>query len=129
MEESSPNLEFILGRPLFSPPVSPLIAEDPVLPGEQDIPSDSLYLQQYVDKEILKARLRKALQTRDQISLAELIEEYPLEQGLSELIAYLSIAAEQGKTVIEDLRRQVLHWSNLSGEARQATLPLVLFIR
>jgi flagellar motility protein MotE (MotC chaperone) len=123
------DLELHLSRPLFSPPVNPVIGEEILLPGEQDIPSEALYRQEYVDKERLKGRLRKALQARDQVSLEDLIGEYPLEQGLSELIAYLAIAAEEGRSVIQDSPKQTLRWTDRAGSVRQATLPLVIFIR
>ena len=129
VDDCAPDLENFLGRPLFSPPVNPEIADTPVLPGQQDIASDSLFRQEYVDKERLKARLRKALQSRDQISLEELIGAYPLEQGLSELIAYLALAAEDGKSVIDESGRQELRWTDRFGADRRAVLPMVIFTR
>ena len=44
------------------------------------------------------AQIRWALQTRHQISLADLVEHFPLEQGLAELVAYLSLAADDDIT-------------------------------
>jgi hypothetical protein len=129
LDACAPDLELPLSRPLFSPPLNPVIGEDVVLPGDQEIPSEALYRQEYVDKERLKARLRKALQARDQISLEELIGEFPLEQGLSELIAYLAIAAEDGRSVIQESPRQTLRWTDRAGAVRQATLPFVIFTR
>lgn len=43
-----------------------------------------------VDQDRLRARLRRVL-TRRQISLTELLDAEPLEQGLAELVAWLSL--------------------------------------
>jgi hypothetical protein len=74
-------------------------------------------------------RVRQALQTRSQISLTDLVERYPIEQGLAELISYFSIAASNDASIIDDTRRQTLIWTDDSGLARKATFPLVIFCR
>jgi hypothetical protein len=92
-------------------------------------PTDALFGQIYVDKARLAALVRKELQTRGQISLAEMIAAYPLEHGLAELVAYLSLAADDETSIIDDAQRQTLVWHEEQGHARQATLPLVIFCR
>ena len=41
------------------------------------------------------SHVRQALQQRAQVTLAELLASQPLQQGLAELVAYLSLAAER----------------------------------
>jgi hypothetical protein len=82
-----------------------------------------------VDKARLNTLIRRALQTRSQISLPELLEDNPLEQGLAELVTYLSIASEDRKAIIDDQGRQTLTWREQSGKWRKATLPQVIFSR
>jgi hypothetical protein len=67
------------------------------------------------------------LQTRHQVSLAELTEDFPLQHGLAELITYLSLAAESDKVIIDESQQQILSWTDGSGAQRRATLPLVIF--
>jgi hypothetical protein len=67
------------------------------------------------------------LQTRHQISLADLVKSFPLEQGLAELVAYLSLATEDDRAVIDDRHKQELSWVDSAGTRRRATLPLVVF--
>jgi hypothetical protein len=67
------------------------------------------------------------LQTRHQISLADLVKSFPLEQGLAELVAYLSLATEDDAAVIDDQNKQELSWVDSEGKRRRATLPLVIF--
>ncbi len=73
--------------------------------------------------------IRQALQIGSQVSLRELVGRHPLEQGLAELVAYFSLAAEDGAAIIDDTQRETLAWIDERGHARQATLPLVIFCR
>jgi hypothetical protein len=92
MDEPAPSLDLPMERPLFSPPLRPRIADDAVLEGEAAVAADALFDQVYMDRAALRARIRQALQARNQIALAQLVQLHPLEQGLAELITYLAIA-------------------------------------
>jgi hypothetical protein len=129
LDEPRPALEMAIDRPLYAPPLKARITDQYLLEGSTDVPADALYGQIYVDKTRLAAQVRQALQTRSQISLAELVETYPLEKGLAELVAYLSLAAEDHAAVIEESTTQTLWWCDAEGCQRQATLPLVVFSR
>jgi flagellar motility protein MotE (MotC chaperone) len=85
VDEPGPTIELPLERPLFAPPWKPSIAEQVLLAGSGDVPSDVLYEQVYVDKTQLATHIRRSLQTRPQVSLGELVESRPLERGLAEL--------------------------------------------
>ncbi len=129
LDEPAPSIDLSMERPLFAPPLKPRIASQIVLEGDQAISADALFEQVYVDKARLSAQIRRALQTRSQISLAELIDAHPLEQGLGELVAYLSLAADEKTAVIDDTNTQRFSWSDDAGRTRRATLPLVIFSR
>jgi Protein of unknown function (DUF3375) len=116
-----------MDRPLFAPPFKPKFAQQTVAEGDETLAADALFEQIYVDKTRLMAQIRWALQTRHQISLADLVEHFPLEQGLAELVAYMSLAAEDDAAVIDDQSKQELWWIDAAGTRRQATLPLVVF--
>jgi hypothetical protein len=132
LEEASPSVDLPLERPLFTPPVRPVIREQRLAEGEADVDAGVLFEQFYVDKERLRARLRHALQTRRQISLAELLEAEPIEQGLAELVAWLSLATGEGEgrgaAVIDETRPQTVSWRDADGRLRRATLPTVVFV-
>jgi hypothetical protein len=48
---------------------------------------------------------------------------------LAELVAYLSLAAADGKAVIDDERSATITWTDDNGAQRRATLPTVIFCR
>ncbi|HXC24382.1 MAG TPA: DUF3375 domain-containing protein [Gemmatimonadaceae bacterium] len=129
LDEPAPAINLGMDRPLFTPPFKPTLAGRPVGPGNEDVPADALFEQIYVDKTRLAAHIRRALQTRPQISLMELVSTHPLEHGLAELITYLSLAAEDRMSVIDDTDTQTIMWTDDTGHARQATIPLVIFSR
>ena len=128
LDEPAPDIALVMDRPLFAPPLKPHIDEIAANAAE-DVPSDALFNNVYVDKERLASRVRRALQTRSQVSLVELVQAHPLEQGLAELVAYLSLAATDGASLIDDARHQTLSWTDDEGRLRQGTLPMVVFCR
>jgi hypothetical protein len=127
LEEPAPSIDLAMERPLYSPPFKAKFAPAPVVEGDQDLAADALFDQIYVDKSRLIGQIRRALQTRHQISLADLVKSFPLEQGLAELVAYLSLATEDDAAVIDDGTKQELSWVDTEGTWRRATLPLVIF--
>jgi uncharacterized protein YhaN len=129
IDEPSPSVELPLERPLFSPPVRLRMADAEVLEASEDVPAEALFSQAFIDRERLRESIRHALQTRAQVSLAELLHEAPLQQGLAELVAYLDLAADDRTALFEDSRTQTLTWTDARGRARRITLPLVLFHR
>jgi hypothetical protein len=129
LDAMSPQVELVMDRPLFSPPFKPKIDQIVQEAETGTIDADALFEQVYVDKQRLAASIRKTLQQRDQIALSRLLVEHPLEQGLAELIAYLSLAAEQPHAIIDDQARETVRWRDAQGLIRQATLPTVIFVR
>src|SRR5262249_23023236 len=94
LDEMAPEVRLAMDRPLFNPPMKPGIADVEVLSSAEDIPADALFDRVYIDRERLAGHIRRALQRCSQISLSEILELHPLEQGLAELVAYLGLASE-----------------------------------
>jgi flagellar motility protein MotE (MotC chaperone) len=128
IDEPVPNVTLTMGRALFNPPLKSEINEVP-LEGPADVPTDALFNQIYVDKERLAMRIRRSLQSHPQVSLSDMVARHPIEQGLAEIVAYFSIAADDPAAIINDTARQTLTWIDENGTARQATLPTVIFCR
>ena len=129
LDEPGPDIDLPTERPLFAPPWKPKIADQILLDGTTEFPTDALYEQVYVDKAELASRIRRALQTQPQVSLGELLASHPLERGLAELVAYLSLAADDTHAIIEDEQRQSVSWTDPTGDERRATVPLVIYSR
>jgi hypothetical protein len=116
-------------RPLFSPPLKPQL--DSVAPeaGDEELDTGPLFAQWAVDREILRARISAALDDGDQVSLAELAAAHPYEHGLTELMAYLSLAGDSPNAAFSDADREQIEWAEPEGPRRAARLPRVVFTK
>ncbi len=73
------------------------------------------------------SNIRRALQTRRQVTLAALTIEFPIQQGLAELATYLKLATQDLHAAIDDDKTEVVAWTDDGGRVRQATLPLIIY--
>jgi hypothetical protein len=121
------DIELSMERPLFSPPLRLRIDDRTVAVADEAIAADALFQQWVVDKAALRVHIREALAEHDQIRLSELVAAYPLEQGLTELVAYLSLAAEDRNALFSDEEIDRLTWTDRSGTIRDAETPRVIF--
>jgi hypothetical protein len=127
VDAPAPQVEVPMDRPLFTPPLTAHIDSTPPEARDAELDASVLFEQVYIDRERLRSRIRRALQTRRTITLAELLEAVPLEQGLAELIAWLSLATAEGLGVIDEEREHEVFWDDDSGRVRRATVPVVIF--
>lgn len=135
------SIELALERPLFSPGVKPRLADRVLEAGEDNIDTGRLFDQIVVDKARLRSGIRRALRHQTQITLSELLQAEPLQQGLAELVAYLELAhAGEGSAALDGLRALVdeaalepIRWQARSADGqpvmREARLPRVIFTR
>lgn len=129
LDEPSPTVELPMERPLFTPPVKPDIRDQVLVEGDEDIDAEALFEQVYVDRERLRGNIRHTLNRQSPVSLAAVIREHPLQQGLAELITYLALASEDPDTIIEDGESESIEWVDTEGTSRRASVPRVLFSR
>jgi hypothetical protein len=129
IDDLAPNIGLPLQRPLFAPAHRAIITAMSLTAGTTDISTDALYDQTYVDRAVLVAHIRRALQTRSQISLTDLLALRPIEQGLAELVTYMALASDDRGAVIDDTQKERVFWTDPSGAAREAVLPLIVFTR
>jgi hypothetical protein len=122
-----PELFLPMDRPLWSLREKPVIAEVELAEDDGEISMEALYIQIYVDKELLNERIDRMLQSRDSATLSEILEAYPLEKGLSELIAYLSIASERPSSTYESEFSAEYSWTDAGDRTRIAHMPEVRF--
>ncbi len=127
IDEAAPSLGLSMERTLYNPPFKPKITQQIVSDDGVEIASDALFEQIYVDQLRLMSNIRRALQTRQQVSLGTLAREYPIQQGLAELATYLKLATQDMHAAIDDNQSETLDWLDDTGRRRQATLPLIIY--
>ena len=129
LAETASTIELPLERPLYRPPIKPLIAWMALDEGDAEIDTAALYAQVVVDRTELIRHLRQELQGRSQISLAEVVARHPLRHGLAELVVYLQLASEWPRTAVDDEVEEEVCWQTEDGVTRQATLPRIILLR
>ena len=132
--DTAADIELPLERPLYAPPIKPSIADLRLESAEDEaVDAAALFSQIVVDRAQLVRHIRQTLQERTQVTLRELCERRPLEQGLAELVAYLQLASDSFKSVVDEGVTESIVWRGMTPEgqpyARQARLPRVLFVR
>ncbi|MPZ73961.1 MAG: DUF3375 family protein [Nitriliruptorales bacterium] len=128
IDATAPAVVLPMERPLYTPAASTPI-DSTVEAGDADVDSSALFDQVHVDRALLASGVRRALQHRGQIGLAELVRDTPLEHGLAELVGYLSLTDRAFSVVFDEGTREQVSWHDDAGRERTATLPRVTYVR
>ena len=133
MANTAAAISLPMERPLYSPPVRPVIADIDLEAGDGDVDASVLFSSLVVDKLRLVRHVRRTLQDRSQVTLHELCASEPLQQGLAELIAYLELADEEFETHVDEASTDTVSWQSATADGvpilRQARMPRVIFVR
>ena len=131
--DTGAEIELPMERPLYTPIIKPLIVDIELESGDAEMDATALYSQIVIDKVQLAGHIRHALQGRSQVTLRELCEMQPLQHGLAELVAYLQLADDTFKAVVDEAAAETITWRRAGPDgheyAKQAHLPRVIFVR
>jgi hypothetical protein len=84
----------------------------------------------YIDRARLAASVWDGLGPQEQVGLRTVLADAPLQQGLAELIGYLSLAEPGLAVVFDGEHREQVSWSAEDEEVeRVADMPRVSFTR
>jgi hypothetical protein len=127
------DVELPMERPLYTPVRRAVIEDVELEAGDIDLDAAALYSQVVVDRAQLAGHIRQALQDRSQVTLRELVESRPLQQGLAEPVAYLQLGSDAFRTVVDDATHDVIAWQTTrldeAPKTRRAKMPRVIFVR
>ncbi|AGF77790.1 Protein of unknown function (DUF3375) [Desulfocapsa sulfexigens DSM 10523] len=128
VDEAAATIALPFERPLFSPPVKPVIAADVVDADISDMNADVLFEQFVVDRLKLESQVNQLLQQNEQVSLHEVTKVYPVEKGLAELVTYFAIAADRG-AVFDEERQEEISWLEQDSSRKCVHIPRIIFSR
>lgn len=103
--EGLPEIEMKMERRLGEKAIANNFKEQPKefeFDLQEDVNLEKLFSQHHVNKSILLKNINIALKDKKQITLKELLEIFPLQKGLSELISYISLTSYNQKFFIND---------------------------
>lgn len=119
--------------PLHTPAVKVRLEDLVLVQGDGDIDVAALYGREEVDREELAGRVRRCLQERGQATLAQVVQAFPLERGLAEIVTYLQLGEDRFRAVVVDGAFDDLAWTVPDADGlervRTARVPRVLFSR
>lgn len=128
VDDVRPDINLPMARPLFRPPLSSELTDEPVVEEEVDIDAEALFDRIVVDRRRLLANIDELLRNRSQVALQTIVDQHPLEEGLAELIDYFSIAAGSTHAFIDEEQEAVVTWRDREGTTRRATVPQIVFV-
>ncbi|RJQ84205.1 DUF3375 domain-containing protein [Amycolatopsis panacis] len=129
LDGTAPVVALPMERPLYTPKEKVPLDSGGITAADEEIDASVLYEQVYVDRERLSGIVRAELRERGQIGLAEVLGRRPLEQGMAELVAYLSLGDPAFQVVFDEGTREQVRWHDDTGVERVATIPRVTFTR
>jgi flagellar motility protein MotE (MotC chaperone) len=133
LADTGADITLPMERPLHKPPVRPVIADVELEAGDGDVDASALFSAVVVDKSRLARHIRRTLRDRSQVTLHELCELEPLQQGLAELVAYLELDDDAFKTHVDEQSTDTVSWRGTTADGaptvRRARMPRVIFVR
>jgi hypothetical protein len=128
--EGEPDIDLPLARPLFDPPPRLAATERP-RPASTQLDVDTLatlYDTFFIDEQDLQANIKRLLMSRPAVTLAELVESYPVTKGIAEVIAYVLIAAREPQhTVDRTVPQTIAIQTPKSNTQKSIAIPTVVF--
>lgn len=96
-------------------------------PSELDLETVSeLVRQSEIDFRTLKAHLRAVLERQSQVTVGQVLTEFPAEQGLGSVVGYVALGAKHGEVTDG---YEVVSWAGADATQRRAKVPTIYFIR
>ena len=62
----------------------------------------------YVDRKVLVRNIREAMKDKSQVTLQDVVEQFPLKQGLPELFAYFGALGQFPHKSVDEEKRQAI---------------------
>lgn len=129
IDAAAPAITLPMERPLYAPVTRTPIDSADIRVGDEEFAADALFEAVYVDPARLVESVRRALDLQAQVSLADLVRQHPLEQGLAELVAYLALSGDGFTVVFDDSRREEITWVGADGVQHVVQTPVAAFAR
>ena len=121
------DIDFPMYKKLYSIPNKILLDNFLVENQDEDVDFSPLYLQFFMDRKKLEERINSLLLDKDEVSLKEIIDMYPLKGGLTELLTYLVLVKEGINSEIDYNTSFEVTWTYKNGDSQSAKLPFVIF--
>lgn len=128
LEVDDPGIDVVLPfeRPLYQPPVA-VAVESRIADATEDVDSELLFSQTFVDQARLLETVRTLLPESSSALLSDLIAMRPIEQGAAEIVGYLALQDDEVTVDVDDTDETLLEYPDPGGVdvIKRARLPKV----
>lgn len=116
-------------RPLYTPQTQTQVVSliDPEPELELDV--DVLLASRFIDQARLAGNIRALVPQQSSMQLADLIEMYPIEDGVAELIGYLALQEEDITVEMDATRTIAVSVTDHEGQLKRVNMPEARVIR
>lgn len=128
IDDISVTIALPMERPLHKLSENTAIQDVAIEPGEGDFDDQALLGHDFVDRDELRSSVLGAMRGRGHTSLREVVAQHPLEQGLAELVSYLTLNGADINVVFDEADHEEVTWAS-DGAERVARLSRVSFQR
>ena len=90
---------------------------------------DAFYDIFFIDEALLQNNINYFLQIQSQCTLVEVLEKFPIEKGISELIGYLSLAKNSKNSIVAPDEKQKIHILGEDGNKKIVSVAKILFTK
>ncbi len=113
-------------RPLYQTPTA-VAVESQIPTGTEDVDSEVLFAQNFIDQARLLGVLREILPENSSALLSDITAIHPIEQGAAEIVGYLALDDEDLTVEMDDSDETVLEYADPDepGVTKRARLPKV----
>ena len=131
----TPDIDLSFDRPIGNPPQVATFKNQPQEIGSQQLEAanlEVLFDQFEMNRQELEKNIGDLLLQQEQITLSQVVDIYPVQNGLAEIITYFSIAATSSKHQISKEDSELIPWAIIEEadvSKKEISLPQVTFVK
>ncbi|CAN5221897.1 DUF3375 domain-containing protein [soil metagenome] len=129
VDEPGIQISLPFERPLYDP--QPEVAVDSLIAPEAQelVELDALFAQRFVDTTRLVENIRAIVPRRSSATLDDIIALYPVEEGIAEILGYLSLGDHDDVSIDMTDGETIIDYTDREGVSRRVRMPHVTVTR
>lgn len=130
VDEPGLPIALVFERPLYDPQPDVVVDSMPAPQDALELELDGLFAQHFVDSARLAGNIRAVVPPRATVALDEIVALYPIEEGVAEILGYLSLGDDDlAVAVVDDAGEMTLDYIDAGGTPRRVRMPQVTVTR
>jgi len=125
-----PYINSFLSRPYYTLQEKMVFSNIEILDDTSVFSTDFIYDQIFIDRDELLANIEVILSRKEQAKLSDIVAEFPVKKGISEVVEYYNIALDSTSAFIDEESFETIAAENISAEnIFTLKIPLIVFNR